>query len=49
MNRTNMNFEEREAMRILDLYKAGAGESDGITPALIAHCLRVTGDAIGQQ
>ena len=49
MSRSHMNHQEREAMRILDLYKAGAGESDGITPALIAHCLRVTGDAIGQQ
>lgn len=49
MSRAHMNPQESEAMRILDLYKAGAGESDGITPALIAHCLRVTGDAIGQQ
>ena len=49
MSRTHMNPQEREAMRILDLWRAGAGEPDGITPALIAHCLRVTGDAIGQQ
>jgi len=48
MSRDHMNPEEREAMRILDLYRAGAGESDGITSDLIAHCLRVTGDAIGQ-
>ena len=49
MTRAHMNPQEREAMRILDLWRAGAGKSDGITPALIAHCLRVTGDAIGQQ
>lgn len=41
-----MNNEEQEAHRILDLWKAGADESDGITLGLVNWCLRVTGDAI---
>ena len=41
--REQMNDEEREAMRILDLLKAG----DDIHPSIIQWCLRVTGDAIG--
>lgn len=41
-----MNYEEREANRILDLWKAGADETDGITVDLINWCFRVTGDGI---
>jgi len=42
-----MNHEEAEANRILDLWKAGADESEGITQQLVEWSLRVTGDAIG--
>ena len=45
MSRTHMTDEEREAMHILDLLRAGAD----ISYATVAWCLRVTGDAIGQQ
>ena len=44
MSRT---FEEMEAARVLDLWRAGADEDDGITVPLIDWCLRVSGDAIG--
>lgn len=43
MTRTHMDDEEREAMRILDLLKAG----DDIPASVVQWCLRVTGDAIG--
>lgn len=43
MTRTHMDDEEREAMRILDLWKAG----EDIPPSVVDWCLRVTGDAIG--
>lgn len=43
MTRDHMNDEEREAMRILDLLKAG----DDIPPSVVQWALRVTGDAIG--
>lgn len=45
MTRTHMNPEEREAMRILDLLKAG----EDVPESVVAWCLRVTGDAIGLQ
>ena len=38
-----MNEEEREAMRILDLLKAG----EEIPESVVAWCLRVTGDGVG--
>lgn len=41
------NHEEREANRILDLWKAGASEEEGITGGLVDWALRVTGDSIG--
>ena len=44
---TPKNHEEREASRVLDLWRAGADESDGITVPLVDWCLRVTGDALG--
>jgi hypothetical protein len=44
MSRDHLSDEEREAMRILDLLKAG---DDTIPASVIAWCLRVTGDAIG--
>ena len=47
MNRSNMNYEEFEASRILDLWRAGADESDGITSGLIDWCFRVLGDGVG--
>ena len=43
MTRTHMNDEEREAMRLLDLWKAG----EDIPPAMVDWALRCTGDAIG--
>lgn len=43
MNRTNMNYEEKEAMHILDLVKAG----DDVPQAVIDWALRVAGDLIG--
>lgn len=43
MNRTNMNHEEREAMHILDLVKAG----EEVPKAVVEWALRVTGDLIG--
>lgn len=43
MPRTHLNDEEREAMRILDLLKAG----EDIPESVVAWCLRRTGDAIG--
>lgn len=46
MSRQHMNDEEREAMRILDLLKAG---DDSIPESVVQWCLRVTGDAIGVQ
>ena len=44
-----MNFarypdEFREAMRILDLWRNGADQAEGITPELVEWCLMVTGD-----
>lgn len=42
-----MNHEELEAARILDMWRAGADDTDGITAGLIDWCLRVTGDSIG--
>lgn len=47
MNNKPMNHEEAEANRILDLWKAGADESEGITQQLVEWALRCTGDAIG--
>ena len=47
MNRLQMNYEEAEASRILDLWRAGADESDGVTDALVSWCLRVLGDGVG--
>lgn len=43
MTRSHMNDEEREAMRILDLLKAG----EDIPASVVGWALRVTGDAIG--
>lgn len=43
MTRIHMTDEEREAMRILDLLKAGEEVSD----ELVSWCLRTTGDSIG--
>lgn len=43
MTRDKMTDEEREAMRILDLLKAG----EDIPAQIVSWCLRVTGDAIG--
>jgi hypothetical protein len=43
MSRTHLNDEEREAMRILDLLKAG----EDVPESVVQWCLRVTGDAIG--
>lgn len=45
MPRDHMNDEEREAMRILDLLKAG----EDIPPSVVLWALIVTGDAIGLQ
>lgn len=43
MTRTHMDDEEREAMHILDLAKAG----EDVPLSTIMWCLRTTGDAIG--
>lgn len=43
MTRTHMNDEEREAMRILDLLKAG----EDVPESVVNWCLRVCGDAVG--
>lgn len=43
MTRDHMTPEEQEAMRILDLLKAG----DDIPASVVQWALRVTGDAIG--
>lgn len=43
MTRQHMNEEEREAMHILDLVKAG----EDVPESVVAWALRVTGDAIG--
>ena len=43
MTRDHMSDEEREAMRLLDLWKAG----EDIPETMITWCLRVTGDALG--
>lgn len=43
MTRTHMNHEEREAMHLLDLLKAGAE----VPLTAIEWALRTTGDAIG--
>lgn len=45
--RAQMNHEEAEASRILDLWRWGADESDGITDAMVMWCLRVLGDGVG--
>lgn len=44
--RKNYNHEEAEAARILDLWRAGADESDGITCDLVNWCMMVLGDGI---
>lgn len=41
------NYEEAEASRVLDLWKAGADDTDGITRPLVDWCLRVLGDGLG--
>jgi hypothetical protein len=43
MTRTHMNDEEKEAMHILDLVKAGEDVPDSV----ILWALRTCGDAIG--
>lgn len=43
MNRSHMNEEEREAMHILDLLKAG----EDVPESVVEWALRVTGDSIG--
>jgi hypothetical protein len=43
MNRDHMNYEEREAMRILDLVRSGAD----VPYSTVMWALRVTGDALG--
>lgn len=43
MTRSHLNEEEREAMRILDLLKAG----EDVPESVVGWCLRVTGDSIG--
>jgi hypothetical protein len=43
MTRDHLNDEEREAMRLLDLWKAG----EDIPPAIVDWSLRVTGDSVG--
>lgn len=40
------NHEEAEASRVLDLWKAGADDTDGITLPLVNWCLRVLGDGL---
>lgn len=42
MTRTHMNHEEREAMHILDLVKAG----EDVPKAVVEWAMRVTGDLI---
>lgn len=36
-----------EARCLLDSLKAGAGEEQGISPELVNHALRVSGDLLG--
>ncbi len=43
MSRAHLNYEEREAMRILDMVRAGLD----VPASTIAWCLFVTGDAVG--
>ena len=43
MTRTHMNTEEREAMRLLDLVRAGVA----VAPSLVWRALIITGDAVG--
>jgi len=43
MNRNHLNFEEREAMHILDLAAAGVD----VPASAIQWALIVTGDAVG--
>lgn len=43
MTRTHMNHEEREAMHLLDLLRAG----EEVPETTVAWALRVTGDALG--
>lgn len=43
MTRQHMNEEEREAMHILDLLKAG----EDVPESVVEWALRCTGDAIG--
>ena len=43
MSRTHLNDEEREAMHVLDLLKAG----DDVPDSVVDWALRVTGDSIG--
>lgn len=44
--RTSMNHEEAEASRILDLWRSGSDESDGISVDLVNWCMRVLGDGV---
>lgn len=46
MLREHMNHEEQEASRVLDLWKAGADEKEGVTRSLVDWALRVTGDSL---
>jgi len=46
MTRKHMNHEELEASRILDLWRSGADDTDGITLGLIGWCFRVLGDGV---
>jgi hypothetical protein len=44
MNQARYPDAFREALRILDLWRGGAGEPEGITLELVDWCLTVTGD-----
>jgi hypothetical protein len=44
--RNHYNHEELEASRILDLWRSGADESDGISVDLVCWCMRVLGDGV---
>lgn len=43
----NLTHEQREASHILDLWKAGADEREGLSVGLVDWALRVTGDSLG--
>lgn len=43
MSRTHLNYEEREAMRVLDMVRAGFDVADD----MVRWALFVTGDSVG--